>query len=69
MSLYFDLKSAIISAGFKLYQVNDALNARHGTNNSFQNFSNRIREGKFKYVEVEEILDIVGYDIQWVKRE
>ena len=68
MSLYHDLKAAITASGLKLYQVNDELNRRNGTDYSFQNFSNRIRKGKFKYIEVEQILDIAGYDIQWVKR-
>lgn len=68
MSLYYDLKAAITSSGLKLKDVNDELNRRHGTDLSFQNFSNRIRKGKFQYVEVEEILDILGYDILWRKR-
>lgn len=69
MSLYLDLKSAITKAGFKLYQVNDELNRRNGTNYSFQNFSNRLRKANFRYDQVQQILDIVGYDIIWVKRD
>lgn len=44
-------------------QVNNELNRRHGTNLSFQNFSNRFRKETFTYNEVEEILDIIGYQI------
>lgn len=69
MSLYYDLKAAITSSGLKLKDVNDELNRRHGTDLSFQNFSNRLRKGKFQYVEVEEILNILGYDIIWQKRK
>lgn len=68
MSLYLDLKAAITSSGMKLYQVNDELNRRNNTNLSFQNFSNRLRKSIFRYDEVVQILDIVGYDITWVKR-
>lgn len=68
MSLYLDLKAAITSSGMKLYQVNDELNRRNNTNLSFQNFSNRLRKSIFRYEEVVQILDIIGYDIQWVKR-
>lgn len=68
MSLYLDLKAAITVSGLKLKDVNDELNRRHGTDLSFQNFSNRIRKGKFLYIEVQEILDIIGYDIIWQKR-
>ena len=62
-----ELKGLIISQGFALSQVNDELNRRHGTNLSFQNFSNRFRKESFSYNEVSEILDIIGYRIEWVK--
>ena len=68
MSLYLDLKAAITSSGMKLYEVNDELNRRNNTDLSFQNFSNRLRKSIFRYDEVVQILDIVGYDITWVKR-
>lgn len=69
MSFRDDLKSLIVKSGFTLSQVNEELNKRHGTTLGFQNFSNRLRGEKFKYTEVIEILDIIGYDVQWVKRD
>jgi hypothetical protein len=48
-------------------QVNDELNHRHGTNFTFQNFSNRFRKETFSYSEIEEILNVVGYRIEWIK--
>lgn len=68
MSLYLDLKAAITASGLKLYQINDELNRRNGTDLSFQNFSNRLRKSIFRYDEVIQILDIAGYDVKWVKR-
>ena len=62
-----ELKGRIISQGFTMSQVNDELNRRHGTNLSFQNFSNRFRKESFSYNEVSEILDIIGYKIEWCK--
>lgn len=62
------LKGLIVSQGFTMSQVNDELNRRHGTNLSFQNFSNRFRKESFSYVEVEEILDIIGYCVEWAKK-
>ena len=62
-----ELKGLIISQGFTMSQVNDELNRRHGTNLSFQNFSNRFRKESFSYNEVSEILDIIGYRIELVK--
>lgn len=61
------LKGLIISQGFTMSQVNDELNRMHGTNYSFQNFSNRFRKETFLYHEIEEILNIIGYHIEWIK--
>lgn len=68
MSFKDELKGLIISQGFTMSQVNNELNSRHGTNMSFQNFSNRLRRESFSYKEVIEILDIIGCDIKIIKR-
>ena len=68
MSLKNDLKGLITKQGFTMSQVNDELNRRHGTNLSFQNFSNRMRKESFSYNEILEILDIIGYEIQWAPK-
>lgn len=62
-----ELKGLIISQGFTMSQVNNELNRRHGTTLSFQNFSNRFRKESFSYNEVVEILDIIGFHIEWTK--
>lgn len=62
-----ELKGLIISQGFTMSQVNDELNRRHGTSLSFQNFSNRFRKESFSYNEIVEILEIIGYSVQWVR--
>lgn len=67
MSLKNDLKAIITKQGFTMSQVNDELNRRHGTSLSFQNFSNRMRKESFSYNEVVEILDVVGYRVEWTE--
>lgn len=62
------LKGLIISQGFTMSKVNDELNRRHGTSLSFQNFSNRLRKESFSYAEIEEILDVIGYRVEWIKK-
>ena len=62
------LKGLIVSEGLTMSQVNDELNKRHSTSFSIQNFSNRLRKESFSYNEIEEILDIPGYKIEWVKQ-
>lgn len=68
MSLKNDLKGLITKQGFTMSQVNDELNRRHGTSLSFQNFSNRMRKESFSYNEIAEILDVIGYEIQWTEK-
>lgn len=68
MSLKNDLKAIITKQGFTMSQVNDELNRRHDTSLSFQNFSNRMRKESFSYSEIAEILDVVGYRIEWLKK-
>lgn len=67
MAFKDELKGLIISQGFTMSQINDEINRRHGTNLSFQNFSNRFRKERFSYLEVLEILDIISYHIEIVK--
>lgn len=67
MSLKNDLKGLITKQGFTMSQVNDELNRRHGTSFSFQNFSNRFRKESFSYNEVVEILDVIGYRVEWME--
>lgn len=62
------LKGLIISQGFTMSQVNEEINRRHGKSLSFQNFSNRFRKESFSYVEIEEILDVIGYCVEWIKK-
>lgn len=68
MSLKNDLKGIIAKQGFTIKQVNDELNRRHGTDYTSQNFSNRLRKETFSYNEVIEILDVIGYQVEWVEK-
>ena len=63
-----DLKTAVASSGMKLKDLNAEFNKRNGTDLGYQNFSNRLARGSFRYTEVATLLDIIGFDIQWVKR-
>lgn len=64
-----ELKALAVKSSVKLSDIHNELNKRHNTNHGYQNFSNRLSNETFKYQEVVEILDILGYDIQWVKRD
>lgn len=68
MPLKDDLKAIIIKSGWTITSVVEELNKRHNTDTSVQNFSSKMIRGTLKYSEVEEVLDIIGYDIAWTKR-
>lgn len=64
-----ELKGLIVSQGFTLSKINDELNRIHSTNHSIQNFSNKLRRESLTYNEVAEILDIIGYKIEWKSKD
>lgn len=65
MSLREDLKSVIIKSGWTMGSVVDEINKQNGTNYSLQNFSAKLSRNSLKYVEVVQILKIIGYEIKW----
>lgn len=69
MPLKDDLKALIIKSGWTMTQVVDELNKKYDRNTSIQNFSSKLKRESFKYTEVVEILDIIGYTITWTKSE
>lgn len=67
MPLKEDLKALIIKTGWTITAVVEELNKRHGKDTTIQNFSSKLIRGTLKYSEVEEVLNIIGYKIEWVK--
>lgn len=64
-----ELKALIIKSGWTMTQVVEELNKRYNRDTSVQNFSAKLKRESFKYTEVAEILDIIGYTITWTKVE
>jgi len=67
MALKEELKSLIIKSGWSMTSVVNEINKQNGTDYTIQNFSAKLSRGTLKYVEVEQILVIIGYKIEWVK--
>lgn len=59
---YF-LKSKLAEQGLNLSKLAEMLDT------SFQNVSQRLKRCGFDYVEICKIADLLGYDIEWVKRK
>ena len=67
MYLRDDLKALIIKSGWTMTQVVDALNERYKRDISIQNFSSKLKRESLKYTEVQEVLEVLGYSIEWIK--
>ncbi len=59
---YF-LKGKLAENGYNISKLAEML----GT--SQQNISQRIKKATFDYIELSQIADLLGYDIEWVKRK
>lgn len=68
MSLKQDLRATIKQSGQSVRSVNELLNQKHNTDYSEQNLHKKINNETIRYTEVEELLDLIGYDIIWQKR-
>ena len=69
MPLKEELKALIIKSGWTMTQVVEELNKKYGRDTTVQNFSSKLIRGTLKYSEVEEVLDLIGYNIEWVPEE
>lgn len=68
MSFKDDLKAIIIKSGWTMTAVVQEINNRNNTDYTVQNFSAKLSRGTLKYLEVVEVLDIIGYEIKWEPR-
>ena len=50
-------------------QIVEKLNKKHGKDTTVQNFSSKLARGTLKYTEVEEVLDLIGYKIEWIQKK
>ena len=50
-------------------QVVEELNKKYGRDTTVQNFSSKLIRGTLKYNEVEEVLDLIGYNIEWIPQQ
>lgn len=66
MALKENLKAAIIKSGWTMTSVVEEINKRNGTDYTVQNFSSKLSRGTLRYVEVEQVLEIIGYRIEWI---
>ncbi len=65
MSIKEQIKIALIQRNMTLTELYNQLKAKYNKDYSLQNLSSKINRNTLKYVEVQEIADILQYDIVW----
>lgn len=68
MPIKEDIKALIIKSGWTMSDVVKALNEKYNRNDTVQNLSGKLTRGTIKYKEALEIAEILGYEIQWIKK-
>lgn len=66
--LELKLKATLAGKGYTLTALVKELNTK-GNSTTVQNVSNKIKRGSLNYLEVDEILNAIGYNIEWVERK
>ena len=64
-----DIKRHLNTLGLTLTDAVNIWNDATGKNESLPNFSNKLRKGTIRYIEVMELVDALGYKIEWVKKQ
>lgn len=74
MSIKETVKIELAKSDTTLTEIVKRLNKKHENDINFkpdtlQNLSKKINKGTLRYEEAEEIAEVLGYKIEWVKKE
>ncbi len=64
--LELQLKGVLAGSGFTITSLVKQLNEK-GISTSVQNVSNKLKRGSLNYLEVVDMLEAIGYKIEWKK--
>lgn len=64
-----EIKSIIVKSGWTMSDIVKALNEKYNRQDTVQNLSNKLSRETLKYREALEIADIIGYTIEWNKKD
>lgn len=68
MSIYEELKSTLAMEATTMTKVAELLKIKKNRSLTMNNLSRKLRSKTIKYEEVRDILDVIGYDLKFVKR-
>ncbi len=63
------VKSKLTLEGSSLTEIAKQITEKCNRSENPQTISQKLTRGTIKYIEMEEIADLLGYDIEWVKRK
>lgn len=69
MNMRNDIKSIIIKSGWTLTTVAEELKNKYNKSFTVQNLSQKLIRGTIKHQEILDIAEIIGYKIEWIKKE
>ncbi len=65
--LELQLKGVLAGSGYTITSLVKQLNEK-GISTTVQNVSNKLKRGSLNYLEIVDMLDAIGYKIEWVKK-
>lgn len=69
MNIKLQLKALTFNEGTTIKSVADMLSRKTGKKITPDSISQKLRKGTLKYEEAEQIADILGYKLQFVKKD
>ena len=64
-----EIKSYIALSGWTITDIVKEINKRYNTDTTSQNLSNKLSRGTIKYTEVKQIAEVIGFKIEWIKKD
>lgn len=58
------VKAMIVEKGYTMERLADDLNEKYYTKESKANLSNKLKRGSLRYIDMQRIVDILGYTIE-----
>ena len=69
MNIQREIKSYIVREGLSMREIVERLVVTRRWRGSLSNFSGKLQRGTLRYKVAEDVADVLGYDIVWIKRK
>ncbi len=69
MDIRREIKSYIVREWLSMRELLKRLVITHKWSGSLSNFSGKLKRGTLRYSEAEDIADVLGYEITWIRKK